>query len=117
MDYKKRFYIIAALLGLYVCFIWFKSFQTVIIDGPKYRAKVEKLKVDSIPIPQLRGFIFADDNELLAGSLPEYDVSQNDLDLDAYTTVSGKAVRNRIRHEVVEKLSKELSWSLTACLP
>lgn len=74
MDYKKRFYVIAVLLGLYVCFIWFKSFQTVIIDGPKYRAKVEKLKVDSIPIPQLRGFIFADGNELLAGSLPEYDV-------------------------------------------
>lgn len=74
MDYKKRFYVIAALLGIYVCFIWFKSFQTVIVDGPKYRAKVEKLKVDSIPIPQLRGFIFADGNELLAGSLPEYDV-------------------------------------------
>lgn len=74
MDFKKRFYIVAAIIGIYVCFIWYKSFQTVIIDGPKYRAKVESLKVDSVPIPQLRGFIFADDNELLAGSLPEYDV-------------------------------------------
>lgn len=81
MDYKKRFYVIAVLIGFYVCYIWYKSFQTVIVDGPKYRAKVEKLKVDSVPIPQLRGFIFADDNELLAGSLPEYDVF-----LDFYST-------------------------------
>ena len=74
MDYKKRFYVIAAFLGIYICYIWYNSFQTVIIDGPKYRAKVEKLKIDSVPIPQLRGFIFADGHELLAGSLPEYDV-------------------------------------------
>lgn len=74
MGYKKRFYVIATLLGIYVCFIWYKSFQTVIVDGQKYRAKVEKLKVNSIQIPQLRGFIFADGHELLAGSLPEYDL-------------------------------------------
>jgi len=74
MDFKKRFYIVAIIIGCYVAFIWYKSFQTVIIDGPKYRAKVENLKIDSVPIPQLRGFIFADGNELLAGSLPEYDV-------------------------------------------
>lgn len=74
MDFKKRFYVIVAILAVYVCFIGYKSYQTVITDGAKYRAKVERLKVDSVSIPQLRGFIFADGNELLAGSLPEYDV-------------------------------------------
>lgn len=74
MSYKKRFLVVAVFIAAYVCFICYKSFQTVVIDGSKYRAKVSKLKVDSISIPQLRGFIFADGGELLAGSLPEYDV-------------------------------------------
>lgn len=74
MDFKKRFYFVAAILGCYIAFICVKSFQTVIVDGDKYRAKVKNLKVDSVSIPQLRGFIFADGNELLAGSLPEYDI-------------------------------------------
>ena len=91
MDFKKRFYIIAALLGFYVCFIWLKSFQTVIIDGPKYRAKVEKLKIDKVPIPQLRGFIFADGNEMLAGSLPEYDVF---LDFRSTTVLNSRGNMN-----------------------
>lgn len=31
---------------------------------------------------------------------PEYDASQNDVDLDSYTNTIGKTVRNRVRHDV-----------------
>ena len=31
---------------------------------------------------------------------PVHDVGQNDVDLDAYTNLKGKTVRNRIRHDV-----------------
>ena len=33
-------------------------------------------------------------------TLPEHDVSANDVDLDAYTNTKGKAIRNRVRHDV-----------------
>lgn len=33
-------------------------------------------------------------------TLPEHDVSQNDVDLDAYTNTKGKTIRNRVRHDV-----------------
>ena len=33
-------------------------------------------------------------------TLPEHDVSANDVDLDAYTNTAGYTVRNRVRHDV-----------------
>lgn len=32
--------------------------------------------------------------------MPEHDVSQNDVDLDAYTNTKGRTIRNRVRHDV-----------------
>lgn len=34
-------------------------------------------------------------------TLPEHDVSANDVDLDAYTNLAGYTIRNRVRHDVV----------------
>lgn len=33
-------------------------------------------------------------------TLPEHDVSANDVDLDAYTNTKGRTIRNRVRHDV-----------------
>lgn len=33
-------------------------------------------------------------------STPEHDVTQNDVDLDAYTNTKGRTIRNRVRHDV-----------------
>ena len=33
-------------------------------------------------------------------TIPEHDVSQNDVDLDAYTNTAGYTIRNRVRHDV-----------------
>ena len=33
-------------------------------------------------------------------TLPEHDVSANDVDLDSYTNTKGKTIRNRVRHDV-----------------
>lgn len=74
MKYSTKFTIIAALILLYVGIIAWNSFQTIIIDGDHYRKKMSVLKVDSVEIAQLRGFIFAEGGEMLAGSLPEYDI-------------------------------------------
>ena len=74
MSYGKRFAVVAGILLLYVGMIVTQSFRTVVVDGPEYRNLVAQLRKDSVSIPQVRGFIFADGGEMLAGSLPEYDV-------------------------------------------
>lgn len=33
-------------------------------------------------------------------TIPEHDISQNDVDLDAYTNTAGYTIRNRVRHDV-----------------
>lgn len=72
--YSQRLLIIGAALLFYAVMIWIKSLNTLVIHGDAYRAKVEKLRYSNKPIEPVRGFIFADGGELLAGSLPEYDV-------------------------------------------
>ena len=36
----------------------------------------------------------------ITNTLPEHDVTQNDVDLDSYTNTKGKTVRYRVRHDV-----------------
>lgn len=74
LSYKQRFYFIGACLLFYAAFIWIQTWHTLVVHGDDYRAKVEKLKRDAKPIDPVRGFIFANHGEMLAGSLPEYDV-------------------------------------------
>lgn len=33
-------------------------------------------------------------------TLPEFDMAQNDVDLDPYTNLKGYTIRNRVRHDV-----------------
>ena len=44
-------------------------------------------------------------------TLPEHDVSQNDVDLDAYTNTAGKTIRNRVRHDVTSLDFEIPTWS------
>lgn len=74
MSFGKRFAVVLGLILLYICCIAFQSFRTIVSDGDKYRALVGKLNRENQVIPQVRGFIFSDNDEMLAGSLPEYDI-------------------------------------------
>lgn len=73
-SFTKAFIGILIVILAYVGFICFKSFQSIVVHGEKYRARITSLKIDSTRIEPMRGFIFADQGELLAGSLPEYDI-------------------------------------------
>jgi hypothetical protein len=44
-------------------------------------------------------------------TLPEYDASQNDVDLDSYTNTKGKTIRNRVRHDVTSLDFEIPTWS------
>lgn len=72
--YKLWFGIISAVLISYAAVIWYQSFQTLAVHGDAYRAKIGRLGNGLKTIAPVRGFIFAEGGELLAGSLPEYDV-------------------------------------------
>ncbi len=74
MSFGKRFAVVLGIILLYICCIAIQSFHTVVSDGDKYRALVGKLNRNNQEIPQVRGFIFSDNDEMLAGSLPEYDI-------------------------------------------
>lgn len=44
-------------------------------------------------------------------TLPEHDVSENDVDLDSYTNTKGKTIRNRVRHDVTSLDFNVPTWS------
>ncbi|MDO4497836.1 MAG: hypothetical protein Q4B58_08445, partial [Bacteroidales bacterium] len=72
--FKLYFGILAGLLLFYAGCIWYQSVQTVFVHGKAYRSKMTTLSRGERSIDPVRGFIFAEGGEMLAGSLPEYDV-------------------------------------------
>lgn len=74
MSYNKRYYFILAILLVYAVAIWIQAFDSLVTHGDKYRARVDKLRMAVDNIDPVRGFIFADGGELLAGSLPDYEI-------------------------------------------
>lgn len=89
--YGRRFGLIAVLIAIYVGAILVQTGRTTFVDGHHYRDCVKKLRDNRITVPQLRGFIYAEGGEMLAGSLPEYDVF-----LDFYSTTRPDKNTNKI---------------------
>lgn len=71
-SYKITVIVIFMLLFVYGMVIWYNAYQTLMVHGTDYRSKALHLEVTTIE--PARGFIFADGGEMLAGSLPEYDI-------------------------------------------
>lgn len=73
-SFSLRFSIVLAVLLLYVGCICLCSFNTMVVNGDHYRSLVKNLKKDSVTIGQLRGVIYSENGEMIAASLPQYDV-------------------------------------------
>lgn len=69
-----RFWIIMLLLMVYVAVIVRNSYNIIIRDGDHYRALLENMRVDNIDIPAMRGFIFSGNEQMIAASIPKYDI-------------------------------------------
>ena len=74
LGYGTRFGIICGVLLFYFGCICFSSFNTMVVNGDKYRGLVKNLKKDSISIAQIRGVIYSESGDMIAASLPQYDV-------------------------------------------
>ncbi len=73
-SFGMRFGIVLFLLLGYFAVICVCSFKTMVVDGDHYRALVKNLKKDSVSIGQLRGVIYSENGEMIAASLPKFDV-------------------------------------------
>ena len=88
-SFGTRFGIVLGMLLVYVGIIVFCAGQTLLVDRPHYEALVSKLKKDSVVVSQLRGVIYSEDGDMIAASLPQYDIlfDFRDADQTFYKTI------------------------------
>lgn len=72
--YKTRVGIVMGGLLIYVCAIVIQTYRTTVINRHHYQARIKSLRKDSVRVSQLRGVIFSESGEMIAASLPQYDV-------------------------------------------
>ena len=73
-SFDKRVLIVGVGLACYICFICRQTYQTVVVDKEHYETLIKNLRTDSVSIQQLRGVIYSETGEMIAASLPRYDV-------------------------------------------
>lgn len=104
-----RFLIILGILLTYVVFILICTVQTTIVDRDHYQKLVGNLRRDSVSIPQMRGMIFSETGDMIAASLPQYDVYFDFRKVDepyiktVTDTVNGVAKTKRVRVPLLPK--------------
>ncbi|SHG05401.1 cell division protein FtsI (penicillin-binding protein 3) [Salegentibacter echinorum] len=97
----NRLYFVAAFMFLFAIAVGIKLLDIQFVDGDHYRELAEERTVRSFKIPASRGNLYDSNGNLLATSVPKYDIR-----FDA-VTVSDKDFQNNIKG-----LSKELSKML-----
>jgi cell division protein FtsI (penicillin-binding protein 3) len=89
LDFKKdilwRVYLVYVCVCLFAIFIVAKVAVIQFVEGDKWRAYADSLRIREIDIEAVRGNIFASDGSLLATSLPFYEVGM-DVNTDYLTT-------------------------------
>lgn len=104
-----RFLIILGFLGAYVIFILTCTIQTTVVNGEHYKKLVGNLRRDSVPIPQMRGVIYSENGEMIAASLPRYDIyfdfrtADNKFYKSVVDTINGKVEKHRIQVPLLPK--------------
>lgn len=108
-SYKVRFGIVLGVLLLYVCFIFAQTIKTTVVEREHYEQLLGKLRRDSVPIPQMRGVIYSEQGEMIAASLPQYDIYFDFRNVDdiyyktVSDTVNGKVEKHRIPVPLLSK--------------
>ena len=102
-SFDVRLWIVGAGLLIYVGCILYQSTKTIAVDGDKYQARIDGLVKQNVEIPQLRGMIYSEAGEMIAASLPEYDVFLDFRKADdtfyktVIDTVGGKEKKIKVR--------------------
>lgn len=73
-SFKGRFLIILSLLLCYVLVMVGTSYNTIITHGDNYRKRFKTMRVENDSIPAMRGFILSGNGEMIAASIPKYNI-------------------------------------------
>lgn len=87
--FNTRVMIILGILTGYIGYIFYCTYQTTVVDRSHYVQRINSLKRDSVPVNQLRGVIYSEAGQMIAASLPEYDVF---FDFRGLKTTTAKVV-------------------------
>lgn len=104
-----RFVIILSCMLAYVCFIFVRTIQTTVVDREHYTQLLDNLRRDSVPIQQMRGMIYSESGEMIAASLPKYDIyfdfrNAKDKYYKTVTdTIDGKVESHKVQVELLPK--------------
>jgi len=102
-DYDSRAMIVMALLLVYVGAILFCTLRTVLVDRKHYESRISEMKKENEEVPQMRGVIYSETGEMIAASLPQYDIYFDFYDADDETyrtkidTINGVVKKQRIK--------------------
>ena len=98
-SYGMRIGIVLAMLMVYVGAIFYKTAETVVTNRDHYQKRIDGLRRNSVDIPQLRGVIYSESGEMIAASLPEYDVYLDfrKKDEDYYKIVKDTVKKKNVR--------------------
>lgn len=105
----SRFLIVMGFLLAYVAFIITCTVQTTVVNREHYQKLVGGLRRDSVPIPQMRGMIYSETGDMIAASLPQYDIYfdfrevKNTVTKTIVDTINGKAEKKRINVPILPK--------------
>ncbi len=94
----NRLYLVAGVLFVFGLFVMIKLVNIQLVDGAYYREKAEQRLFKNFVIPANRGNLYDSNMNLLATSVPKYDVR-----FDAVT------VKNEVFQENIAPLSEALS--------
>lgn len=73
-NFSKRFLVILSLLLCYVLVMVYTSYDTIITHGEDYRKRFKTMRVEVDSIPAMRGFILSGNGEMIAASIPKFNV-------------------------------------------
>lgn len=104
-----RFLIVLGILLGYVVFILTCTLKTTVVDREHYQKLVGNLRRDSVTIQPVRGMIFSETGDMIAASLPQYDIFFDFRDADktyiktVTDTINGVAKTKRIAVPLLSK--------------
>ena len=70
----NRLYFVAGCMFIFGIAVVFKLFSIQFIQGDKYREMADKRDIKEMVIPANRGNVYSSNGNLLATSIPKYDI-------------------------------------------
>ena len=102
-SYDTRIGIVTGFLLFYVGCICLSTFNTIVLDRDHYSQRISRLKKENATVEQMRGVIYSESGQMIAASLPQFDVYFDFREVDEQyiktvnDTVNGEVKKRNIK--------------------